>query len=206
MLCLAALAFCCTLGAQGTGSLTPEENAMIQQIVTSSQNIRTLQCRLRQEKTSRLLTEPQVATGRMAFRQPDNFRWEYLEPTPFVFVMRGGAMKSRTADGKVSNLSASSSGLGSLTNVIVSLITGKSLADGKTFEVSIIPDGSVWNVRLTPKDRRMKRMFKAIELNFDSTANVMKSIRMTEPSDEVTFITFSNLTVGKPVDDGEFVL
>lgn len=206
ILCLTLLAFCCVLRAQEGNTLTSDQSAMLQQIVKSSRNMNTLQCRLRQEKTSQLLSEPQVATGKMAFKQPDNLRWEYVEPTPFVFVMHGGEMKSRTSDGKVSTLSAGSSGLGSLTSMIVSLITGKSLADERTFGISIVPNGTVWNVRLTPKDRRMKKMFKAIELNFDSNANVMKSIRMTEASDEVTSITFSDLSVGKEIDEKEFVL
>ncbi len=63
--------------------------APLKRWVEEQESIESLSCSFTQEKKLRTLQKPLVASGRLYFRAPEEFRWELGEPARTIMVHRG---------------------------------------------------------------------------------------------------------------------
>ena len=90
--------------------------------------------------------------------------------------------------------------------MIAGSVTGKSLTQTNEFDVKILADEQVYVAVLTPKERRLKKMFATIRLTFNRSSRVMQQVEMTEAGGDTTTIVFQNVKQNQPLSDKTFAL
>ena len=90
--------------------------------------------------------------------------------------------------------------------MIAGSVTGKSLTQTDDFDVKILADEQVYVAQLTPKTKRLKKMFASIRLTFNRSSSVMQQVEMTEANGDATTIVFQNVKQNQPLSDKTFTL
>ena len=123
-----------------------------------------LDAQFRQVRESSMLTEPQVLTGLFTYDVPDQVRWEY-----------DSGIQAQLPE--------------PMLRFISKAVDGSYLDNNDDFSVE--QDGN--QVTLIPKKNRLKRLFSTITIRFDING-LAEQVVMTEPTGDVTTITFTHMT------------
>ncbi len=165
--------------------------------------ILSLEADFKQVKETRLLQEPEVATGHLSYRSPDRLCWEYLTPTAYKWEL--GATSSSTTSPQVQQL----------LQFIIRSISGDNLQDNANFTVTQQPASAPSNAfsqgnistqnststqgsttyLLVPKKRDLRQLFQSIEITLDPTTQVAERVVLTEKNGDRSTITFHNIQI-----------
>ncbi len=166
--------------------------------------ILSLEADFKQVKETRLLQEPEVATGHLSYRSPDRLCWEYLTPTAYKWEL--GTTSSSTTSPQVQQL----------LQFIIRSISGDNLQDNANFTVTQQPalapsdafsqdnistqnrntsaQGSTTYL-LVPKKRDLRQLFQSIEITLNPTTQVAERVVLTEKNGDRSTITFHNIQI-----------
>ncbi len=171
--------------------------------------ILSLEADFKQVKETRLLQEPEVATGHLSYRSPDRLCWEYLTPTAYKWEL--GTTSSSTTSPQVQQL----------LQFIIRSISGDNLQDNANFTVTQQPASAPSNAfsqgnaltrsntstqnstsaqggttyLLFPKKRDLRQLFQSIEITLDPTTQVAERVVLTEKNGDRSTITFHNIQI-----------
>lgn len=123
-----------------------------------------LDARFRQVRESSMFVEPQVLTGLFSYDVPDQVRWEY-----------DSGVQAQLPE--------------PMLRFIAKAVDGSYLKDNDDFSVAEHDK----SVTLTPKKNRLRKLFSTITIRFDADG-LAEQVVMTEPTGDVTTITFMNMT------------
>lgn len=166
--------------------------------------ILSLEADFKQVKETRLLQEPQVATGHLSYRSPDQLCWEYLTPTAYKWELGSTSTSPQVQQ---------------LLEFIIRSISGDNLHDTAAFSVTQCTTntdsqqsnptslsnnadsakGSTGSAKgsttylLIPKKRDLKQLFQSIEITLDPATQVAERVVLTEKNGDRSTISFSNL-------------
>lgn len=110
--------------------------------------ILSLEADFKQVKETRLLQEPEVATGHLSYRSPDRLCWEYLTPTAYKWELGAASPSSAsattstpptTSSTKSTSSSTTSPQVQQLLQFIIRSISGDNLQDNANFTVTPQP-------------------------------------------------------------------
>ncbi len=110
--------------------------------------ILSLEADFKQVKETRLLQEPEVATGHLSYRSPDRLCWEYLTPTAYKWELGAASPSSAsattstpptTSSTKSTSSSTTSPQVQQLLQFIIRSISGDNLQDNANFTVTQQP-------------------------------------------------------------------
>lgn len=172
--------------------------------------ILSLEADFKQVKETRLLQEPQVATGHLSYHSPDQLCWEYLTPTAYKwelgststspqvqqllqFIIRSisGDNLHDNAAFSVTQLSPTDTQQGntaSQQNGIDSQQNNTASAKGNTESAK----GSTTYL-LVPKKRDLRQLFQSIEITLNPATQVAERVVLTEKNGDRSTISFHNL-------------
>lgn len=183
-----------------------EHERIVSEINSSAQSIRTLQCSFVQTKELSIMDDKMVSKGTMAFARPNKLSWHYTSPYDYTFIIADDKVLIGKGKNKNSIDLKSSQAFQGIAKMIAGSVTGKSLTQTDDFDVKILADEQVYVAQLTPKTKRLKKMFASIRLTFNRSSSVMQQVEMTEANGDATTIVFQNVKQNQPLSDKTFTL
>jgi len=183
-----------------------EKTAFITEMQAASKTTNSLQCNFIQKKEMSMLAEASVSKGMMYFKALDAIRWEYTSPQAFAFIMNQGQSVVKNNKGTTVMDAQSSKMIKSMTEMILGMINGKGLIDNKNFSTEYYVNQTQTQIKLIPKNARIKMMFSSIDVIVDKKTYLAQQIEMKEPGGDVTTITLSNIKRNTVISDEKFTV
>ncbi len=181
-----------------------DKDAFIKNFDRVSENTRSIQCEFKQSKYLSISKEPLVSTGILYF-EDEKMRWEQKTPKAYVMCIKDDKLKIKE-DGKIKEHSLGDNKyMKGLKEIMVGSMTGNLLKSDQ-FETEIMENSSNWIVNLTPRIKRLKKMFSHIKMNFNRETYRMESVILTEQGGDYTRIEFRNAVFNKDINDQLFNL
>lgn len=158
-----------------------------------------------QRKSSDMLAEDLVSSGRMAFAAPDRIRWEYLAPYPSLFVMNGARVLVENADGRKIMDAKSAGAYSRVAGMIMPLVRGDfSAGKASGFKTEVTDGGGFWRVELVPVKSGARRLFRRVVAEIDKELGVAVKVTVDEGNGDTTVITCTNIVLDIKVDERLF--
>lgn len=189
---IVSIIFLLAVGSAGLRAQDVDIEQIREDIISNAGRVLSIDCDFTQIKESSLLSDKAVSTGHLTYRKPDYLEWSYK--TPFVLTLTvDGAVTRLNRDGHKEELSGKQARMiGELTKLIVSNVNGSILTDNKMFSSSLsVADGQIV-ITLSPRNKEMKKMWKALVLYYDMDCRHARRFDMLEQSGDLTSITFNN--------------
>jgi hypothetical protein len=92
-----------------------------------------------------------------------------------------------------------------IARLMLKSISGKSLADAKTFYYRYSISGDLFRVAMTPRSTAMRRYMTSVVMDFDIHSSQIRTITINNNSGS-TFISFHGFEVNRPIGDDQFQL
>jgi outer membrane lipoprotein carrier protein len=171
----------------------------------AAQDVRTIQADFVQTRTVRILKSPIVSRGRLAYRRPDDLRWEYRGPIKSVLLVRGGSVERYIGrdEGFVRDSSAKVDAMAAVIREINLWLSGDFSAS-KTFRPTLSRADKTTKVELVPIDPSMRSIISRIVLTPGSRAGTVESISIDEGAEGTTRIDFNGVRINEGVTDADF--
>ncbi len=167
------------------------------QLSKSVENIQSLSGDFKQEKSLSFLTEPITSLGNFFYDDSDYLKWEYISPYQYSIELKEGILK--TTDGKnVNEINVNSSKtFKTINDIFLQSIKGDIFNSEDIFFIKVKETTSTFEVQLTPREDKLKEMVSEMNLTFDKTSMLVKSVVMKEQSGDQTTIEFSKQKVNE---------
>lgn len=187
---LALMLFCCAVGAA-------DNTAGRQKVEGFLQGLQSLQANFKQTLSDRAGTVVEQASGELAIRRPDRFRWDYREPNQQVIVADGTRIWLYDSDLEqvtVRKLDATLSATPAM------LLSGQGNLQDNFTVVQTSQEGATQWVRMEPK--RDDTDFKWVRLGFDGAT--LKFMQLADKLGQTTTLEFSQLQRNPAIDSSRF--
>ena len=165
----------------------------------------TIESNFTQEKNLSMLSEKITSKGHFCFKQPKLLRWEYFSPSAYLIVIN--AEKILIKDGKKVNKfdTKSNKMFKSINDMMLNSVQGNVL-DHKEFKIAYFENETFYLVEMQPKSKDMKAYLKRIDMYFDKKDLSVAKLKMTELSDDYTFIEFTSRKINEAIPDAQFIV
>lgn len=171
----------------------------------ASNNTNTIDCDFTQKKHLSFMSEDIVTSGHFSFKKERKIRWEYLKPYSYIVVINNNDIYLKD-DQKVSHFDANSNKMfQGINDMMVAIVKGDLFGAGD-FKSTFFENEKHYFVKLIPVKGEMKNYLKAIEIYFDKKDMTVVKLKLTELSDDYTFIEYHNKTINKPLSDALFTI
>lgn len=131
--------------------------------------------------------------GRMSYRKPDVLIWEYTSPKKHSFAMEGAKITMKDADGVEVSDSGSKKAFREIARLMTGNLTGRMLADDKSFIADAAEKGGEWVVTLTPVRKDLQQMLSSMTMYYDTQIKSVVKVELMERSGDYTTIVFKNI-------------
>jgi len=171
-----------------TGTQRTQVMQKIERVAAATNNI---QRTFTQTRTSSLLAEPVVMTGKLSFNRPDDVVWEYDSPQQRIIKVSKNNV-TVTADGKTTELNPR---IKKMVQGFTSLFmdeNGKML-DEKLFDVTLLDCGKTYRAEMTPLRKDMQRLFAKIVFRFAKDSCQVEAITLSEREGDEVNIEFEEM-------------
>jgi outer membrane lipoprotein-sorting protein len=169
--------------------------------------VRTIETAFVQTKTLKILRKPLVSRGVMAYRRPNNLRWEYQSPLQTLLVVHDGNVQRLIKHG-ATWVTDSSAKLEAMKIVLgeINLWLEGDFASSKTFRPVLRPAqaGKGAYVDLLPADPSLAKIISRIAITFAERPGTVGAIDIYEENEGVTHIAFENTRVDVAIPDQRF--
>lgn len=171
----------------------------------ASNNTNTIDCDFTQKKHLSFMSEDIVTSGHFSFKKERKIRWEYLKPYSYIVVINNNDIYLKD-DQKVSHFDAKSNKMfQGINDMMVAIVKGDLFSAGD-FKSTFFENEKHYFVKLIPVKGEMKNYLSAIEIYFDKKDMTVVKLKLTELSDDYTFIEYHNKTINKPLSDALFTI
>lgn len=161
------------------------------------QGLQSLQAQFKQTLTDRNGLTVEEASGTLAIRRPDRFRWDYREPNEQVIVADGSRIWLYDADLEQVTVRKLDD---TLSATPAMLLSGQGNLQENFNVTQSSQEGSVFWVRMQPK--RDDTDFKWVRLGFEG--NALKFMQLADKLGQTTNLEFSQLERNPALDPSRF--
>jgi outer membrane lipoprotein carrier protein len=189
------------LWAQDYKKLT-DKTACKAAIEKKHKSISTLSADFSESTYSSMFKTPKKGSGTLHYKKKDKIRWEHTAPNKQVILINGKTVKLSENGKEVTN-ATSKQVVKKIQNMMVQMISGDFLNE-KDFTIVYYESNSNYKLVLTPKNDRMKKYIKHVDLIFDKKALTLKEMTMAESDTEKVVYTFSNTKLNETINDSKF--
>jgi outer membrane lipoprotein carrier protein len=189
----ALILFCCAHAAFGAADAT----AGRQKVEGFLHGLESLQADFKQTLSDRAGQVVDQASGTLAIRRPDRFRWDYREPNQQVIVADGTRIWLYDSDLEqvtVRKLDATLSATPAM------LLSGQGNLQDNFTVTQTSQEGVIQWVRMEPK--RDDTDFKWVRLGFDGAT--LKFMQLADKLGQTTTLEFSRLRRNPAIDSSQF--
>ena len=199
-------AFALTLTFDGISQTKLSASEQIEfkaKVQKTAQNTQTIVSDFIQTKHIFVLDNVIKSEGKLVFQAPDLVRWEYVKPYLNVAIFKDNQLLVNN-EGKKQNIDLGSNKMfRSLNSLIVNSIKGD-MFDDTQFDLDYFKYDNAYLVKFVPKDKRIKKFIATFELKFSKSDAQVDEVKLIEPNDDYTLITFHNRKLNTEVSDTEF--
>ncbi len=156
-----------------------------------------------QEKYLAILANTIESEGSIQFKKPNLLKWEYTTPYQYAIILNGKELIINDQGKENSFDIASSQAFKQINELIVNSVQGNIL-DEERFTIKYLESKNHYLAQLQPKEEQMKKFLKGIDVYFDKEKYTVAKIRLTEPEDDYTLITFNNTRLNESISDDIF--
>ncbi len=172
-------------------------------LVEVSKTTNTLQSKFTQKKVLRVMKNPIVSEGNIAFQKPNSLRWSYMHPFSYTIILEGGQI-SIDDSGKSSHYDISANKVfEDINKLIISAVEGTILDDPKFSKTYLETPGS-YLVELVPSDAFMQDYISQMNIEFTKSDLLVNSIQIMESQGNSTLIEFSDTRVNERLPEDTF--
>jgi outer membrane lipoprotein-sorting protein len=165
----------------------------------------TIDCDFTQKKHLSFMSEDIITSGHFSFKKERKIRWEYLKPYSYIVVINNNDIYLKD-DEKTSHFDANSNKMfQGINDMMVAIVKGDLFSTGD-FKSSFLENDKYYFVKLLPVKGEMKNYLKGIEIYFDKKDMTVVKLKLTELSDDYTYIEYHNKTLNKPLSDALFII
>lgn len=185
-----------TIYAQnGYREATSEEtSSFVQKMSASSREMKSLTAEFEQRNRITGLSDEILSTGVIVYRQEgDYLSWEYLSPIKSKFTIEDGKITMESAN-KAAPVNSNFGRMArQISTIMLTAINGDGFQDSDMFSVKymISPKGDLM-VSMTPKDKKISKMFSSIDLYLDRKDYTANTVALTTIPGDVITLTFKN--------------
>jgi outer membrane lipoprotein carrier protein len=168
-----------------------------QQVEGFLQGLQSLQAQFKQTLTDRGGRTVEEASGTLAIRRPDRFRWDYREPNQQVIVADGSRIWLYDADLEQVTVRKLDD---TLSATPAMLLSGQGNLQDNFTVTQASQEGAILWVRLEPK--RDDTDFKWVRLGF--AGETLKFMQLADKLGQTTHLEFTQLERNPPIDPSRF--
>jgi outer membrane lipoprotein-sorting protein len=167
----------------------------------------TLEASFVQTRTLKILKKPLISRGVIAYRRPNDLRWEYQSPLAMLLVVRKGNAQRLLKHGAewVTDHSAKLEAMKFVLDEINLWLEGNFSAS-KAFRAELRPATKEQpaHVALSPLDPALGKIVSRIAITFGEQPGTVGAIDIFEQGEGVTHIAFENSRYNEAVPDERF--
>jgi outer membrane lipoprotein-sorting protein len=202
----ALLAIVCVLGAD-TAAPPATWYQNMDSIRRAAATVETLEASFVQTRTLKILKRPLVSRGVIAYRRPNDLRWEYQSPLATLLVVRKGNAQRLLKHGR-EWLTDHSAKLEAMKLVLgeISLWLDGNFTASKTFRPELHPASKAApaHVALVPLDPQLGKLIARIAIVFGERPGSVSAIDIFEQGEGTTHIAFENPRYNEAIPDERF--
>jgi len=169
--------------------------------------VKTLETSFVQTRKLKILTKPLVSRGVMAYRRPNDLRWEYQSPLATLLLVHGGNVQRLIKHGNTW-VPDSSAKLQAMKIVLgeINLWLDGNFSASRTFRPELRPAGKGLpaHVELLPLDPSLGKIISRIAIIFGERPGTVSAIDIFEEGEGVTHIAFEEPRFDMPIPDARF--
>lgn len=181
-----------------------ESRKMVAEVCAAAAEMTSLQCDFVQVKQLSLLQTVLTSEGKMYYKGGDRLRWEYTSPYVYTFVLNGDRVMLKSSE-KTDVVSVRSSKMfQQIARIMLNSVTGRCLADGGDFRVTMYKGGKEWEARLVPQQKELAALFSEVCLHIDPKLRMVTVVELKERSGDTTRIEMRNVRKNETIDDAVF--
>ena len=174
-------------------------------IAQVSKSMTTMQSSFTQEKFMSVMSQKIQSKGLFYFKKETQVRWEYTEPYKYIIVLSGGKIQIKD-DKKISEYDMNANkAFKQINDMMIQLVQGNVL-NNPAYSIKYFDTGSNYLLEMTPVDKKLKAMFKNIQLYFDKSTFEVASFKMIENNGDYTLIKFNSRKQNLILDASKFIL
>lgn len=170
-------------------------------------SITSIETNFVQTRTLKILSKPLVSRGTMAFRRPNDLRWEYQSPLQTLLVAHGGDIHRLIKHDNVwvSDASGRLEAMKIVLGEINRWLDGD-FSSGKTFKPALhaAKGTEPAYVELRPADPSLGKIIARITLSFGERPGTVRAIDIYEEGEGVTHIAFESPRFDQAIPDARF--
>ncbi|HMI78295.1 MAG TPA: outer membrane lipoprotein carrier protein LolA [Ferruginibacter sp.] len=172
---------------------------------SATQKITSIKSDFVQEKNLSMLSEKIVSKGKFWFKKESQVRMEYNQPYQYLMILNND--KIYVKDGQKENkISARSNKLFQQINkIMIDCMQGTAL-NNPDFKTSVFENKNNSLVELSPVTKKMKELFRSINVVVDKKDFSVISIEMQEVSGDNTLLRFTNKELNAAIPDALFTI
>lgn len=175
-----------------------------EKLTSVSQKTSSIQCNYIQKKHLSFSKNPLESNGRMCF-QDENMRWEQTDPDDYIFVINGETLTIKE-DGVIKERPLNQNKMmKGIKEIFIGSMTG-SLFDSDQFETAFYANDKSSIVKLTPKSKRLGRMFSEIKMYFNPKTYRLEFLFLIEGSGDYTELQFTNAVYDQKISRTQFII
>jgi outer membrane lipoprotein-sorting protein len=197
----------CALLLSGTPARAAPPSPDWEGIRKAASGIKSIETSFVQTKVLKILAKPLVSRGVMAFRRPNDLRWEYQSPLQTLLVARAGSVQRLVKHGDVwvADATAKLEAMKIVLDEINQWLNGD-FTSSKTFrpELRRSPSSAAAQVDLVPVDPSLAKIISRITISFAERPGTVSAIDIYEGDAGVTHIAFENTRYDVPIPDQRF--
>lgn len=182
---------------------TSEKQAFKTLVIEKCSDINNFSAEFSQTKHMKTMDGSAESMGKVYYKSPNTLKWEYTKPYEYQLLFKESKLFI-VEEGQLSEVDLSSNKLfDKMGDLVAGSLNGKILMADKDFDITYHHGGSNVKALIIPKDQVLRGMFKEIWINFN-TENLIKSVRLIDPSGDYTEISMKNIKINQPIPSSVF--
>lgn len=161
----------------------PTKHEVVTAVVTAATAVESMVIPFQQAKSSSMLADKVISYGEMSYKNGNLLRWAYTRPASYAIIIN-----PRGAFFKTGNKSTQNKMIGTLGNLMLSIINGKAFAPQGHFMVTCY-EGADLLLLLHPHGGELKKTYTAIEVYLHQDTHTAHKVVLKEVNGDSTVIT-----------------
>ena len=176
---------------------------IIAELKKSSQSTVSIQTDFTEEKHLAALKDPKTSSGKFYYKKDDKMRWEQQSPFKYIILINGDKLRVQDA-GKEKNVGSAGRMAGQIKELMIGLVNGN-FHESKAFKQSFAESADLYEITLTPVNKRLKNIYSKITLLFPKNSLRLKELVFIENGGDKSIMKFQNERINQPVSDNLFL-
>ncbi len=201
-----ALILCFLIKAGGafSQSFKKIENPLVlkKRLIEMHQETRSIAADFVETVHSSMFVDPQKGKGKLYFKKPEKIRWEQRESNNQIILINGKSIRISKGGKEITN-EQSKVVVKRIQSLMIQMLSGNFLNE-KDFKILYFENSERVKLHLLPKNDRLTRYIKRIELLFDKNSLTVVEMMLIEDETDKMVYSFSNVQRNKPLNDSLF--